>query len=86
MRPKLGKPFLHLVVMERMLFSTALSKNYILQNYRSVFETFNIPANGMNEFELLNLYLIPKLHKNPYKHRYIAGSSRCLYLCSLPTY
>ena len=32
---------------------------------------------GMNEFELPYLYWIPKLHKNPYKHRYIAGSSKC---------
>jgi hypothetical protein len=39
----------------------------------------------MNEFELPNLYWIPKLHKTPYKHRYIAGSSKCstnLYPCS----
>jgi hypothetical protein len=31
----------------------------------------------MNEFDFLYLYWIPKLHKNPYKHRYIAGSSKC---------
>ena len=31
----------------------------------------------MNEFELPYLYWIPKLHKNPYKYRYIAGSSKC---------
>ena len=56
---------------------TALSKDEILQNHRSVLDTFNIPANGMNEFELPYLYWIPKLHKTPYKHRYIAGSSKC---------
>jgi hypothetical protein len=55
----------------------ALSKDEILQNHRSVLDTFNIPANGMNEFELSYLYWIPKLHKTPYKHRYIAGSSKC---------
>jgi hypothetical protein len=47
---------------------TALSKDEILQNYRSFLDTFNIPANEMNEFELPNLYWIPKLHKTPYKH------------------
>jgi hypothetical protein len=31
----------------------------------------------MNEFELPYIFWLPKLHKNPYKHRYIAGSSKC---------
>jgi hypothetical protein len=31
----------------------------------------------MNELELPYLYWIPKLHKTPCKHRYIAGSSKC---------
>jgi hypothetical protein len=31
----------------------------------------------MNEFELPYLYWILKLYKNPYKHRYISGSSKC---------
>jgi hypothetical protein len=31
----------------------------------------------MHEYELPYLYLIPKLHKNPYKQRYITGSSKC---------
>jgi hypothetical protein len=31
----------------------------------------------MNEFVLPYFYWIPKLHKNPYKHRCIAGSSKC---------
>jgi hypothetical protein len=30
----------------------------------------------MNEFELPYLYWIPKLHKTPYKLRYIDGSSK----------
>jgi hypothetical protein len=54
-----------------------LSKDEILQNHRSVLDTFNIPANGMNEFELQYLCRIPKLHKNAYKHRCMAGSSKC---------
>ena len=56
---------------------TALSKDEILQNHASVLDTFNIPVNGSNEYELPYLYWIPKLHKNPYKQRYIAGSSKC---------
>jgi hypothetical protein len=44
---------------------TALSKDEIFQTHRSVLDTFNIPINGMNEFELPYLYWIPKLHKNP---------------------
>jgi hypothetical protein len=56
---------------------TALSKDEILQNHSSFLDTFNILANGMNEFELPYFYLIPKLHKIPYKHEYIAGSSKC---------
>jgi hypothetical protein len=42
-----------------------LSKDEILQNHRSVFDTFNMPANGMFEFELPYLYWIPKFHKTP---------------------
>jgi hypothetical protein len=43
----------------------ALPKHDILQNHRSVLDTFNIhaPINGMKEFELPYLYWIPKLHK-----------------------
>jgi hypothetical protein len=50
-----------------------------IKNHRSVLGTFNIglPVNGMNECELPYLYWSPKLHKNPYKHRYIAGSCKC---------
>ena len=59
------------------ILSTALSKDEILQNHASVLNTFNIPVNGTEEYELPYLYWIPKLHKNPYKQRYIAGSSKC---------
>jgi hypothetical protein len=37
---------------------TALSKDEIHQNHRSVLDTFNMPINGMNEFELPYLYWI----------------------------
>ena len=56
---------------------TALSKDEILQNHASVLNTFDIPVNGTKEYELPYLSWIPKLHKTPYKQRYIAGSSKC---------
>jgi hypothetical protein len=56
---------------------TAHSNDEILQNHRSVLDTFNILVNGMDEYELPYLYWFPKLHKYPYKQRYIAGSSKC---------
>ena len=52
------------------------TKDEILQNHLSVLNTFNIPKN-QDQFELLYLYWIPKFHENPYKQRYIAGSSKC---------
>jgi hypothetical protein len=54
---------------------TKLTKDDILQNHLSVLNSFHIPKN-QDQFELLYLYWIPKLHKNPYKQRYIAGSSK----------
>lgn len=45
----------------------ALLKNEILENNPSVLDTFNISVNGSDEYEVLCLYYIPKLYKNPYK-------------------
>ena len=55
---------------------SSLSKEEILQNHKSVLDIFNIPK-YQDEFDLPYLYWIPKLHKSPYKQRYIAGSSKC---------
>ena len=52
------------------------TKDEILQNHLSDLNTFNIPKN-QDQFELSYIYCNPKLHKNPYKQRYIAGSSKC---------
>ena len=52
-----------------------LNKDEILQNHLSVLNTFNIPKNR-DQFESPYLYWIPKLHKDLYKQRYIAGSSK----------
>ena len=55
---------------------TAMSKDEILQNHRSVMLTFGISL-AEEDINLLKLYWISKLHKNPYKQRDIAGSSKC---------
>ena len=55
---------------------TAMSKEEILQNHRSVMLTFGISL-PEEYIDLPKLYWIPKLHKNPYKQRYIAGSAKC---------
>ena len=55
---------------------TTLSKNEILDNHRSVLSSFGINTLG-DEQDLPSLYWTPKLHKTPYKQRYIAGSSKC---------
>ena len=53
-----------------------LSASEVLDNHRSVLTSFGIDPNE-NEIDLPYVYWIPKMHKNPYKHRFIAGSARC---------
>ena len=55
---------------------TAMSKEDILQNHHSVMLTFGISL-PEEDIDLPKLYLISKLHKNPYKQRCIAGSAKC---------
>ena len=55
---------------------TAMSKEQILQNHHSVMLTFGISL-PEEDIDLPKLHWIPKLHKNPYKQRYIAGSAKC---------
>ena len=55
---------------------TAISKDEILANHRSVLSSFAIDTVG-KDTDLPLLYWIPKLHKDPYKQRFIAGSSSC---------
>ena len=55
---------------------TVISKDGILQNRRSVMLTFGISL-PEEDIDVFKLYWIPKLHKNPYKQRYIAGSAKC---------
>jgi hypothetical protein len=55
---------------------TNLTKDEILQNHLPVLNTFDIHIN-QDRFGLPYLYWIPGLHKNPFRQRYIAGSSKC---------
>ena len=55
---------------------TNLSKSEILINHRSVLSSFGVNTKD-DDIDLPSLYWIPKLHKDPYKQRFIAGSSRC---------
>ena len=55
---------------------TAMSKEEILQNHHSVMLTFGISL-PEEDIHLYKLYWIAKLHKNPYKQRYIEGSAKC---------
>ena len=55
---------------------TSLSKEEIVRNHKSVLESFNIKIKD-EDLDLPSLYWTPKLHKSPYKQRFIAGSSKC---------
>ena len=55
---------------------TNLSKSEILINHRSVLSSFGVNTKD-DDIDLPSLYWIPKLHKDPYKQRFIAGSSSC---------
>ena len=52
---------------------TDLSASEVLDNHKSVLTSFGIETSD----DELDIYWIPKMHKNPYKHRLIAGSSKC---------
>jgi hypothetical protein len=56
--------------------SLSFDKDEILANHRSFMTSLNIPS-GKESEDLPYLYWIPKLHKTPYKERYVAGSSTC---------
>jgi hypothetical protein len=54
---------------------TTLTKEEILDNHRSVLCVFGISTKD-EELDLPSLYWIPKLHKCPFKQRYIAVSAK----------
>ena len=47
-----------------------------IYNHKSVLTSFGIETSD-DELDLPYIYWIPKMQKNPYKHRFIAGSSKC---------
>ena len=55
---------------------STFNREEILANHKSFMETLGIPSPENNN-DLPSLYWIPKLHKTPYKARFIAGSSKC---------
>ena len=55
---------------------TAMPKDELLQNHHSVMLTFGISL-PEEDIDLSKLYWSPKLHKNPYKQRYIVDSAKC---------
>ena len=54
----------------------ALTKEEILDNHMSVICSLGISTKD-GELDLPLLYCIPKLHKCPFRKRYIAGSAKC---------
>ena len=47
-----------------------------MDNHKSVLTSFRIQTNN-EELDLPYIYWIPKVHKTPYKYRFIAGSTKC---------
>ena len=54
---------------------TDFSASKVLDNHKSVLTSFIIQTNN-EELDLPYIYWIPKRNKNPYKHRFIVGSSK----------
>ena len=55
---------------------TDFSASEVLDNHKSALTSFGIQTTD-EELDLPYIYWIPKMHTNPYKHRFIAGSSKC---------
>ena len=56
--------------------ATALIKEEILQNHKSVISAFGINIDQQNQ-DVSKSYWIPKLHKHPYEQSFIVGSAKC---------
>ena len=55
---------------------THISVSEVLDNHKSVLTSFGIETSD-NELDLPFIYWIPKMHKNPHKHIFIAGLLKC---------
>ena len=62
--------------MELYIQSRGFSAAEVLDNHKSILTSFGIETSD-DELDLPYIYWIPKMHKNPCKHRFIAGSSKC---------
>ena len=62
-----GNPTYHL---------TDFSASEVLDNHKSVRTSFVIQTDN-KDLDLPYIYWVPKMHKHPYKNRFIAGSSKC---------
>ena len=67
---------LHLLPGNHTYNLTDFSASEVLDNHKSVLTSFGIQTTD-EELDLPYIYWIPKMHKNLYKHRFIAGSSKC---------
>ena len=54
---------------------TDFSESEVLDNHKSVLTSFGIETSN-DELDMPYLHWIPKMHKNPYKHRFVAGLSK----------
>ena len=70
------EPGLHLLPGNPTYDLTDFSASDVLDNHKSVLTSFGIQTTD-KELDLPYIYWIPKMHKNSYKHRFIAGSSKC---------
>ena len=56
--------------------ASTFTKDEIIDNHMLVISSFGISF-PKDDCDLPSLYWIPKLHKSPYKQRFIAGSANC---------
>ena len=65
-------------ILDQILLRTSCSKPFDTLNHdiRSVLSSFGINTLD-DDADLPSLYWIQKLHKDPYKHRFINGSAKC---------
>ena len=61
---------------------TNLTNSEILIYHRSVLSSFGVNTKD-DDIDLPSLYWIPKLHKDPYKQRFLAGSLLLFYKTSV---
>ena len=67
---------LHLLPGNPTYYLTDFSASDDLDIHKSVLTSFGIQTTD-EDFDLPYIYWIPKMLKYPYKHRFIAGSSKC---------